>query len=53
MTIEELVVGVNVLLGELSLSACPAFDANADAMVTVDELIAAVNKALNGCPAAS
>ena len=33
------------------VSACPAFDANGNGEVAINELIAAVNNALNGCPA--
>jgi PKD repeat protein len=52
VTVNELVKGVNIGLGNQQLLSCPAFDANRDGQVTVDELVAAVNAALNGCPAA-
>lgn len=45
----ELVIGVNIALGLSAGSACPAFDASGDERVTINELVAAVNDALNGC----
>jgi hypothetical protein len=51
VTIDELIVGVNIALGNSELDACPAFDGNGDGAVTVDELIQGVNAALVGCPA--
>jgi outer membrane protein assembly factor BamB len=50
VTIDELLIGVNIALGTRPLSACPVFDANMDAMVSVNELIAGVTNALNACP---
>ncbi|MDX2168469.1 MAG: hypothetical protein SF182_15450 [Deltaproteobacteria bacterium] len=51
VTINELIVGVNIALGSANVSACPSFDANGDGEVAINELIAAVNAALSGCPA--
>ena len=51
VTIDELIRGVNIALGNTPLSNCPAFDANGDGEVTIDELIRAVNAALDGCGA--
>jgi hypothetical protein len=51
VTVDELVRGVGVALGDLALSACPALDLNGNGDVTIDELVNAVNGALNGCPA--
>jgi hypothetical protein len=48
--ISELIRGVNIALGNLDLSICAAIDSNANEAVTIDELIAAVNAALSGCP---
>jgi len=47
--VEELVTAVRVALGETPLSACMAIDANADGLVTIDEVIRALTNALNGC----
>jgi hypothetical protein len=52
VTIDELIRGVNIVLGSTPLSNCPVFDGNTDGEVTVDELILAVNAALGACPAA-
>src|SRR5262249_24616022 len=50
VSVDELLKGVNIALGNLSLSACAAFDADGNATITVNELIAAVANALGGCP---
>jgi len=50
VTVDELIRGVNIALGTLSTDACRAFDANGDELVTVDEIVAAVVNALDGCP---
>ncbi len=50
VTVEELVKGVNIALGNATLDECPAFDCNGTGQVTVDCLVTAVNAALNGCP---
>jgi hypothetical protein len=49
VTVDELVLGVNIALGQADLAQCLAFDANRDGSVTVDELIQGVNNALFGC----
>jgi RHS repeat-associated protein len=48
--VDELVKGATIALGEAALDACPQFDRNDDRVVTVDELVVAVNNALHGCP---
>ncbi len=53
VTVSELVSGVDIALGYLDLSACPAMDANGDGAVEISELIVAVDDALDGCPAAA
>ena len=40
---------VNIALGNTSLSACTAGDADDNGTIEINEIIAAVNKALNGC----
>lgn len=49
VTINELVSGVNIALGNRALAACPAFDANQDGTVAINELVGAVRAALEGC----
>lgn len=50
VTVDELVRGVAIALGNATLDTCTAMDRSGDGSVTVDELIAAVNNALDGCP---
>ena len=50
VSIDELMRGVGILLGERDARDCIALDADATLTVTVNELIAAVNRALEGCP---
>jgi hypothetical protein len=52
VSINELILGVNMALGSIPVSACPAFDENGSGMIVINELVAAVNNALNGCPSA-
>jgi hypothetical protein len=40
---------VNIALGNTPVTACEPGDANHDGRVTVDEILTAVNNALNGC----
>ena len=49
-TIDELLRGVNIALGTSSVEVCPAFDRDLSGNVTIDELVAGVTNALNGCP---
>jgi len=49
VAVNELVIGVNIALGNAQVSVCPAFDRNGDQMVTISELVSAVNAALDGC----
>ena len=41
---------VNIALGNGPLSACAAGDADHSGGITLNEIIAAVNNALGGCP---
>jgi hypothetical protein len=41
---------VNIALGNASVEACFAGDANRDGQITIDEILTAVSNALNGCP---
>lgn len=49
VTVDEVVLGVDVALGTTPLSACEMFDDTGDGTVTVDKLLRGVNNALNGC----
>jgi hypothetical protein len=50
VTVDELVVMVNIALGTATIEQCPVGDADADGAVTVDEVIIGVNNLLDGCP---
>jgi len=49
VTVDEILIGVNIALGERDVVDCVRFDSNDDGTVTVDELLTAVNNALTGC----
>jgi hypothetical protein len=49
VTVDEIVLGVNILLDARPLNRCPSFDTDGSSSVTVDELIRSVNDALTGC----
>ena len=49
VTVSELIQGVNIAIGALAVSSCPAFDANRDGIVVVNELVAGVSNLLFGC----
>jgi hypothetical protein len=49
VTVDEIIMGVDIDLDTASLSTCPQFDANHSGTVTVTELILGVNNALGGC----
>jgi ELWxxDGT repeat protein len=48
VTVNELVRGVSTFLGTTT-AGCTAMDRNDDGLVTVEELVSAVNSALHGC----
>ena len=48
VTVDEVLRGVNIILGSTALADCGSFDRNVDGTVTVDEVVAAVSGALNG-----
>ncbi len=50
VTVDQVLVGVNILLGDAHQSTCSGFDANADAQVTLDEVLFALDADLRGCP---
>jgi hypothetical protein len=51
VTINELIVGVNIALGNVPASECSAFDVDGSDTVTINELVAAVRNAATGCGA--
>lgn len=53
VTVDEVVKGVNIALGNVELSQCGVFDSGGDGAVTVEELVQAIQRALDGCPATS
>jgi hypothetical protein len=50
VTVDDLIVMVNVALGTAPFSECPAGDANGDGEITVDDILVAVNNTLGSCP---
>jgi hypothetical protein len=52
VTVDEILLMVNIALGDADISECLAGDGNGDQQVTVEEIIGAVNNALQGCPVA-
>lgn len=49
VTVDEILTGVNIALGGLPMTDCPAFDRDGSMTVTSDELVEAIQNALNGC----
>jgi len=50
VTVDELLVMVQIALGNDDITTCDPGDINGDGHVTVDEILMAVSSALNGCP---
>src|SRR5262249_38468410 len=50
VTIDELIKGVSILLEIIGFPSCPAMDVDGNGTVAINELVAAVNAALSGCP---
>lgn len=50
VTVDELIIGVNIALGSVTVDQCSSIDADSDGEVTINEIIGAVNAALTGCP---
>ena len=48
--VSDLIIMVNIALDVSPVSACTAGDANKDGVISVNEIVGAVNNALNGCP---
>jgi hypothetical protein len=51
VTVDELVLGVNVALDAIPVLACATMDSDDDGHIAVNEIVAAVGYALDGCPA--
>jgi hypothetical protein len=49
VTVDEVLKAVNIALGAAQVSTCPLADANGDGVVTVNEIVLAVNNALYNC----
>jgi len=49
VTIDEVIAGVRIAAGLEPVGTCTAFDLDANGSVTVDELVAAVQRVLAGC----
>lgn len=49
VTVDEIVLGVNIALGAAAVGGCSAMDADGNGQVTVDEIITAIGSALGGC----
>ena len=50
VTVNELITGVGIALGNVAMSVCPSLDRGSDGEVTIDDLLSAVDRALGGCP---
>lgn len=50
VTVDEILTGVSIALGNRSVDECPNFDTNTDGLVTVDEIVRAVQIALGSLP---
>ena len=49
VTVNEIVKGVNIALGDAQVDTCPQFDVGGSGTVAITDLITAVNNALHGC----
>lgn len=50
VSVDELVLAVNIALRGAGLDRCATLDANHDDVVTVDEIVVSVAEAVDGCP---
>lgn len=49
VTVDEIVLGVNLVVGTAALSSCGVFDADGKAEVTIDDLVHGIRLLLAGC----
>ncbi len=49
VVVSELIVGINIALGQASVAACPPIDSDGDGAVSVADLIRGIGQLLNGC----
>jgi hypothetical protein len=49
VAVNELLQGIRISLGAAATTACSPFDADADASISIDELIGGVTASMNGC----
>jgi fibronectin-binding autotransporter adhesin len=49
VTVNEVITMVSIALGDAPMAACEVGDMNGDHQITIDEILKAVNNALNGC----
>jgi hypothetical protein len=49
VTVDDLLVALQIALGGASVAQCMRVDSNGDGQVTIDELLASTRRALDGC----
>ena len=50
VSVTDLLTVIQIAAGQVTLSACPSADPNGDDQVSLEEVLQAVNNALDGCP---
>lgn len=50
VTVNEVILGIGIALGNLPLAECLTFDTSGDGTVSIDEIVQAIGYALNACP---
>ncbi len=50
ITVDEVLKGVNIALGNISVCECMPCDTDEDGAISIEELIRAVHYAMTGCP---
>jgi len=48
--VDEVITGVNIALGNISVCECMLCDTDEDGAISIEELIRTVHQALTGCP---